>query len=130
MTSTKHIHIIGIAGSAMSPLAGMLKESGYQITGSDSGVYPPASTMLEKLGVRWMEGFREENLTPVPDLVVVGNAAGVRLFHDSAHVPYAWVPVGDHQEVWAVNSRRFKRWLRFELEALQVLPPHKAPVHA
>ncbi|MBS1839911.1 MAG: UDP-N-acetylmuramate:L-alanyl-gamma-D-glutamyl-meso-diaminopimelate ligase, partial [Acidobacteria bacterium] len=48
----KHIHIIGIAGSAMSPLAGMLQESGYRVTGSDTGVYPPASTFLDKLGIK------------------------------------------------------------------------------
>jgi len=59
----------------MAPLAGMLAERGYQVTGSDADVYPPASTLLEKLGVRWKRGFREENLIPAPDLVVIGNAA-------------------------------------------------------
>ena len=46
MTESKHIHVIGIGGSAMAPLAGMLRERGYRVTGSDSGVYPPASTLL------------------------------------------------------------------------------------
>lgn len=69
----KHIHIIGIAGSAMSPLAGMLKESGYRITGSDSGVYPPASTFLDKLGIQYNHSFDAANLQPRPDLVVVAN---------------------------------------------------------
>jgi len=73
MTSTKHIHIIGIAGSAMSPLAGMLKESGYQITGSDSGVYPPASTFLDKLGIPYNHSFDAAHLQPAPDLVIVAN---------------------------------------------------------
>jgi UDP-N-acetylmuramate: L-alanyl-gamma-D-glutamyl-meso-diaminopimelate ligase len=68
------IYLIGIGGSAMAPLAGMLAERGYQVTGSDTGVYPPASNLLKGLGIRWKEGFREENLTPAPDLVVVGNA--------------------------------------------------------
>ena len=70
----EHIHLIGIGGSAMTPLAGMLKERGYRVTGSDAGVYPPASTLLESLGIPWANGFREENLQPHPDLVVVGNA--------------------------------------------------------
>lgn len=69
----KHIHIIGIAGSAMSPLAGMLKESGYRITGSDSGVYPPASTFLDKLGIKYNHTFDAANLQPSPDLVIVAN---------------------------------------------------------
>jgi len=49
----KHVHIIGIAGSAMAPLAGMLRESGFRVSGSDSGVYPPASTLLDNLGISY-----------------------------------------------------------------------------
>jgi UDP-N-acetylmuramate: L-alanyl-gamma-D-glutamyl-meso-diaminopimelate ligase len=71
--TAKHIHIIGIAGSAMSPLAGMLREQGYRVTGSDAGVYPPASTLLESLGIPFFHKFDAVNLTPAPDLVVVGN---------------------------------------------------------
>jgi UDP-N-acetylmuramate: L-alanyl-gamma-D-glutamyl-meso-diaminopimelate ligase len=68
------IYLIGIGGAAMAPLAGMLAEKGYHVTGSDKGVYPPASTLLRSLGISWKEGFREENLSPAPDLVVIGNA--------------------------------------------------------
>ena len=57
----------------MAPVAGMLKERGFRVTGSDINVYPPASTLLDSLGIPWNEGFREENLRPVPDLVVIGN---------------------------------------------------------
>ncbi|MGC1256527.1 MAG: UDP-N-acetylmuramate:L-alanyl-gamma-D-glutamyl-meso-diaminopimelate ligase [Candidatus Acidiferrales bacterium] len=65
--------MLGIAGAAMAPVAGMLKERGFQVTGSDVNVYPPASTLLDSLGIRWNEGFRQENLQPAPDLCVVGN---------------------------------------------------------
>jgi len=68
-----HIHLLGIGGAAMAPVAGMLKERGYHVTGSDVNVYPPASTLLSSLGIRWNEGFREENLKPPPDLAVIGN---------------------------------------------------------
>jgi UDP-N-acetylmuramate: L-alanyl-gamma-D-glutamyl-meso-diaminopimelate ligase len=71
---TESIYLIGIGGAAMAPLAGMLAERGYRVTGSDTGVYPPASTLLASLGVAWREGFCEQNLTPEPDLVVIGNA--------------------------------------------------------
>ena len=74
MTKQKHIHMIGIGGSAMAPLAGMLRERGYKVTGSDAGVYPPASTLLESLGIPYSTSFDAKNLTPVPDRIVVGNA--------------------------------------------------------
>jgi len=70
----KHIHMIGIGGSAMSPLAGMLRERGHRVTGSDAGVYPPASTLLESLDIPFFTTFDAKHLTPVPDLIVVGNA--------------------------------------------------------
>src|SRR6516162_3732181 len=70
----KHIHMIGIGGSAMAPLAGMLRERGYRVTGSDAGVYPPASTLLESLAIPFASTFDAKHLTPAPDLIVVGNA--------------------------------------------------------
>jgi UDP-N-acetylmuramate: L-alanyl-gamma-D-glutamyl-meso-diaminopimelate ligase len=73
MNKEKHIHVIGIAGSAMSPLAGMLREQGFHVTGSDAGVYPPASTLLESLGIPFFFKFDATHLKPAPDLVVVGN---------------------------------------------------------
>jgi UDP-N-acetylmuramate: L-alanyl-gamma-D-glutamyl-meso-diaminopimelate ligase len=66
--------MIGIGGSAMAPLAGMLRERGYKITGSDAGVYPPASTLLESLGITYATSFDAKNLIPAPNLIVVGNA--------------------------------------------------------
>ena len=57
----------------MAPLSGMLRESGFDVTGSDAGVYPPASTLLESLGISFHHSFDARNLRPEPDLVVVGN---------------------------------------------------------
>jgi UDP-N-acetylmuramate: L-alanyl-gamma-D-glutamyl-meso-diaminopimelate ligase len=74
MAHREHIHLIGIAGAAMAPVAGMLKERGFHVTGSDTGVYPPASTLLHSLGIPWNEGFREQHLKPAPDVAVIGNA--------------------------------------------------------
>ena len=70
----KHIHLIGICGTAMASLAGMLKERGFKVTGSDAAAYPPMSTFLEALGIPVAQPFAEANLNPRPDLVIVGNA--------------------------------------------------------
>jgi len=73
-TKPKHIHLIGICGTAMASLAGMLQERGFRVTGSDAAAYPPMSTFLESLGIPVAQPFAEGNLNPRPDLVVVGNA--------------------------------------------------------
>ena len=71
--TARRIHLIAICGAGMSALAGMLKERGYDVSGSDENVYPPMSTVLERLGIPIRQGFRVENLADRPDLVVVGN---------------------------------------------------------
>jgi UDP-N-acetylmuramate: L-alanyl-gamma-D-glutamyl-meso-diaminopimelate ligase len=73
LSDSKHVHVIGIGGSAMAPLAGMLRESGYRVTGSDAGVYPPASTLLESLGISFFNSFDAAHIQPAPDLAVIGN---------------------------------------------------------
>src|SRR5262245_4489229 len=72
----KRVYLIGIAGTAMASLAGMLKERGYEVAGSDDSVYAPRSTYLERMGIPVLEGYTKEHLLTLrPDLVVVGNAA-------------------------------------------------------
>lgn len=68
-----HIHLMGICGTAMASLAGLLKDRGFKITGSDSNPYPPMSTQLESLGISIMKGYAAKNLHPQPDFVIVGN---------------------------------------------------------
>jgi UDP-N-acetylmuramate: L-alanyl-gamma-D-glutamyl-meso-diaminopimelate ligase len=72
--SIHRIHFIGICGTAMASLAAMLKESGYEVTGSDEGVYPPMSVFLAQKKIQASQGYNAKNLQPAPDLVVVGNA--------------------------------------------------------
>ena len=67
------IHLIGIAGSGMGAFACMLQDAGYEVRGSDRGVYPPMSDTLRAKGISWMEGFEAAHLDWDPDLVVVGN---------------------------------------------------------
>jgi UDP-N-acetylmuramate: L-alanyl-gamma-D-glutamyl-meso-diaminopimelate ligase len=72
--SNKHIHLIGICGTAMASLAGMLQQRGFRVTGSDAAAYPPMSNFLSALSIPVAQPFAAENLMPAPDLVVVGNA--------------------------------------------------------
>jgi UDP-N-acetylmuramate: L-alanyl-gamma-D-glutamyl-meso-diaminopimelate ligase len=70
----RRIHLIGICGTAMASLAGLLQLEGHRITGSDKAAYPPMSDLLCSLGIPILEPYAESNLDPVPDLVVIGNA--------------------------------------------------------
>jgi len=70
----KHYHLIGICGTAMASLAGMLQSRGHKVTGSDQNVYPPMSTQLEALGIEILNGYRAENTDIGADVTVVGNA--------------------------------------------------------
>jgi UDP-N-acetylmuramate: L-alanyl-gamma-D-glutamyl-meso-diaminopimelate ligase len=70
----KKIHLIAVCGTGMGALACMLKDMGYDVTGSDQKVYPPMSDFLARKGISLMEGFRGDNLSHRPDLVIVGNA--------------------------------------------------------
>jgi len=74
MDQGKHIHLIGICGTAMASLAGMLKQRGFRVTGSDAAAYPPMSDFLAELEIPVAQPFDARNLEPRPDLVVVGNA--------------------------------------------------------
>ncbi|HXH28362.1 MAG TPA: UDP-N-acetylmuramate:L-alanyl-gamma-D-glutamyl-meso-diaminopimelate ligase [Candidatus Polarisedimenticolia bacterium] len=71
----RRVYLIGICGTGMGSLAGLLSDAGYDVRGSDQSVYPPMSTMLRDKGIRLLEGFRPEHLDDRPDLVVVGNIA-------------------------------------------------------
>ena len=70
----KHIYLIGICGTAMASLAGMLRQQGHEVTGSDAAAYPPMSDLLRELGITVHEPYAEQNLDRRPDLVVIGNA--------------------------------------------------------
>ncbi len=69
-----HIHILGICGTFMGGVAMLARQLGHKVTGSDTNVYPPMSTMLESQGIEIIQGFDPAQFEPRPDLVVVGNA--------------------------------------------------------
>jgi UDP-N-acetylmuramate: L-alanyl-gamma-D-glutamyl-meso-diaminopimelate ligase len=70
------VHLIGIGGTGMGAVAGLLAASGHDVRGSDAAVYPPMSDQLAELGVPVMMPYSEDNLAWQPDVVVVGNVHG------------------------------------------------------
>jgi UDP-N-acetylmuramate: L-alanyl-gamma-D-glutamyl-meso-diaminopimelate ligase len=102
MTENKHIHLIGICGTAMASLAGVLQRRGFRVTGSDAAAYPPMSEFLLSLGIIVSQPFAVENLQPQPDLVVIGNAisrGNVELEHVlDQRIPFCSLPQILHDE--------------------------------
>jgi UDP-N-acetylmuramate: L-alanyl-gamma-D-glutamyl-meso-diaminopimelate ligase len=70
----RKIHLIAVCGTGMGALACMLKNFGYEITGSDHKIYPPMSDFLVEQGIRIQDGFDASHISDEIDLVVVGNA--------------------------------------------------------
>ena len=69
----KRIHLIGVAGTGMGAMAGLLKSKGLDVQGSDTSFYPPIGPFLKRIGVRLFEGYSAQHLDPRPDLVIIGN---------------------------------------------------------
>ncbi|MFK7928787.1 MAG: UDP-N-acetylmuramate:L-alanyl-gamma-D-glutamyl-meso-diaminopimelate ligase [Myxococcota bacterium] len=84
--SVRSIHILGICGTAMGALAGMLKDAGFVVTGSDTGIYPPMSDYLAGLDIEVMPGWNASNLDHKPDLVVIGNVMRAEYAESAATV--------------------------------------------
>ncbi|MFZ3229203.1 MAG: UDP-N-acetylmuramate:L-alanyl-gamma-D-glutamyl-meso-diaminopimelate ligase [Pseudobdellovibrio sp.] len=96
VTPNAHIHMMGICGTAMASLAGLLKDRGFKVTGSDSNPYPPMSTQLEAMGIIIQCPYRKENLNVRPDFVIVGNVISANneeaLEMNRLELPYCSLP--------------------------------------
>ncbi|MEZ4742529.1 MAG: Mur ligase family protein [Bdellovibrionota bacterium] len=91
------IYFMGIAGTGMAAVAGLMQEAGYKVCGSDNEVYPPMSTMLEDLQIPFKTPYAKENLNKDNvDIVVVANCLSrghVELEHMlSENIPYTSFP--------------------------------------
>jgi len=73
VTTSKKIHLLGICGTGVGALAGLLKRMGHEVTGSDEHVYPPMSEKLAEWEIPVLQGYDATHLEPHPDLVIVGN---------------------------------------------------------
>ncbi len=71
--SIKRVHIVGVCGTAMASLAGLLTEAGYDVSGSDDNFYPPMSTLIESLSLKFYKGYAKHHLEDT-NLIIIGNA--------------------------------------------------------
>jgi UDP-N-acetylmuramate: L-alanyl-gamma-D-glutamyl-meso-diaminopimelate ligase len=99
------VHFIGIGGTGMGALAGLLKRAGHDVRGSDLALYPPMSTQLSDAGVPVLLGYSADNLDWGPERVVVGNICGA-----------------DHVEVQAAKARQIPP-RQLPLSARRAAPP-------
>lgn len=97
------IHILGICGTFMAGIALIARSLGHKVTGSDKNVYPPMSTLLQKENIEIIEGYDPAQLTPTPDLVIIGNALSrgnpcIEYILDN-NIPYISAPQWLHDNV-------------------------------
>jgi UDP-N-acetylmuramate: L-alanyl-gamma-D-glutamyl-meso-diaminopimelate ligase len=101
LSERQRVHLIGICGTAMAALAGLLQQRGFVVSGSDAAAYPPMSDLLRSMSIPVSEPYSEENLKPAPDLVVVGNAisrGNVELEYVLDHrIPFTSLPQVLHE---------------------------------
>ena len=107
---TQKAHFIGICGAGMSATAKLLRDFGWEVSGSDDGFYPPVSTYLTKFNIPVFNGYQEENIPTDADLIIIGKHA--RLTPDkNAEVRKAFesgVPIKSFPEVLGELTKEHK----------------------
>ena len=105
----EHIHLVGIGGTGMASLAGLLHQGGARVTGSDKVLYPPTSTLLEELGLDVRVGFDRANLDPKPDLVVIEACSICGWIHDECQaLGFEVLVCNPAQEPWKWQNLKRK----------------------
>jgi len=77
----KRAYFIGIAGMGMSAVAILLKEQGWRVSGSDTEMYPPATTQLKRHKISLKTSYGPSNIPKDAELVVIGMNA--KLSHEN-----------------------------------------------
>lgn len=67
------VFLSGIAGTGMSSLAGLFKEKGFDVSGSDVNFYPPVDKILEKMNVTLFNPYSAGNIPRDIDFCIIGN---------------------------------------------------------
>jgi UDP-N-acetylmuramate: L-alanyl-gamma-D-glutamyl-meso-diaminopimelate ligase len=67
------VFLNGIAGTGMSSLAGLFKQKGYEVSGSDVNFYPPVDQILKEMNIKLYRPYSQENIPVDIDFCVIGN---------------------------------------------------------
>jgi len=70
----KRVYLSGIGGIGMANVATLLKQGGFEVSGSDANVYEPAASILREAGVTPLTPYRAENVPTNGTPVIIGNA--------------------------------------------------------
>jgi len=103
----RKIYFMGVGGTAMGNAALLARAAGHEVSGADTGVYPPMSTVLAEAGIKVYEGYDPARLErEAPDLVVIGNAMSrgnpeVEWLLDFRALPFTSLPAMLHDQVLA-----------------------------
>jgi UDP-N-acetylmuramate: L-alanyl-gamma-D-glutamyl-meso-diaminopimelate ligase len=101
------IYFMGVCGTAMGNAALLARAAGNEVSGADTNVYPPMSTVLADAGITVHEGYDPARLQALkPDIVVIGNAMSrgnpeVEWLLDTKAIPFTSLPAMLHEQVLA-----------------------------
>ena len=107
---SRSLYFMGIGGTLMGSLAILAKEAGYEVSGSDSKLYPPMSDLLREAAIDVFEGFDPSQLEPAPDLVILGNAGLPRGHAGVEYVLEKGLPYSSGAE-WLGREMLANRWV-------------------
>ena len=103
---TRHVHFIGIAGIGMSATALLMRQQGYEVSGSDEGFYPPASELLPRFGIKVQTPHAAGNIPASADLIVIGKHAKLTMENEEVAAAYAsGKPITSYPDVLAGIAR-------------------------
>src|SRR5690349_17505973 len=71
----RRVHFIGLCGAGMSAVAKLMRDQGWEVTGSDEGFYPPISDFLDHEGLICLTPHDPANIPPQVDFIVIGKHA-------------------------------------------------------
>lgn len=104
LDSVKKIHMIGIGGSGMCPLAEILHTKGYILSGSDNNISDPLKRVMD-LGINVSMGHKSENVKGA-ELVVYSAA----ISQDNPELVFArehGIPTMERSHLLGALTRRF-----------------------